>query len=384
MFVRRRIGAGNSWGRMICFMKKILCVCNTYYQLITIIQLKSTLFKNDYVGVLVSDHSRNTGKIVQNLKELKCFEEVEFIGTKNLDYGEHGMIRKIIEIFLTQRGKVACNIRLLDEVIFDEFMYFNNGLSTVAISENLYKKNNQVTCSQYEESILSYDVAARHGNFRELSKKMKVVYLLQMITGKKRVSDLCQRFYCYYPEYYRGKFDTVKIPRLNENKKFKETLSKVFQLDKRRIEYKQKYIFFSSVGDFEGGHPIGEADLVKQIAELVGKENLLVKVHPRDNTGTFEKAGFKIDENSDVPWEAIQLNYDFSSHVFLTATSTSVLTINLLLERRPKVYFLYPLCDIDGNKAIKNSVESINKLFDDAGGDALNRFYIVNDIHDIV
>lgn len=366
------------------FMKKILGVCNTYYQLITMIQLKCTLFRNDYVAVLVSDHSKNTRQIVQNLKASNCFEAVEFIETKSLDYGGHGMIKKIVGIFSALKGKPGCNIRLLDKIVFDEFMYFNNGLSTSAIGERLCRINNRLVCSQYEESILSYDIAAKHGNFRELSKRMKVVYILQTITGKRRVSDLCQKFCCYYPEYYHGKCSTVKIPLLNENEEFKKIISKVFQLDKSSFEYKQKYIFFSSVGDFEGGHPIGEVNLAKRIAGLVGKENLLLKLHPRDNTGTFEKAGFNIDKNSDIPWEAIQLNYDFGNHVFLTATSTSVLTINLLLEKHPKVYFLYPLCDIAGNNAVKPSVEALEKIFHEDNGFPFSGIYLSERLSDIL
>lgn len=364
--------------------KKVLCVCNTYFQLLTVIQLKHTLLQNDYVAVLLSDHSKNARQIVRNLKTLNCFEAAGFMETKALDYGGHGLIKKIAGIFSAQDGKLDCGIRLLDTVIFDEFMYFNNNLSTVAIGECLYRKNNRLACSQYEESILSYDIAARHGNFRELSNRMKAVYLLQMITGKKRVADLCQKFYCYYPERYKGKCSTVKIPLLNENEAFKKTVSGVFQLDEGRLAYKQKYIFFSSVGDFEGGHPIGEVGLAKRIADLVGKENLLVKLHPRDNTGAFEKAGLHIDKNSDVPWEAIQLNYDFSNHVFLTATSTSVLTINLLLAKHPDVYFLYPLCDVAGNKAVKPSIEALERLFSEGGGLSLSGIHLSKRLGDIL
>lgn len=364
--------------------KKVLCVCNTYFQLLTVIQLKHTLLRNDYVAVLVSDHSKNARQIVRNLKALNCFEAAGFIETKGLDYGGHGMIKKIAGIFSAKNGKLDCEVRLLDAVVFDEFMYFNNSLSTAAIGEHLYRTNNRLVCSQYEESILSYDIAAGHGNFRKLSNRMKAVYLLQLATGKKRVFDLCQKFYCYYPDRYKGKCSTVKIPLLNENEEFRKTVAKVFQLEKSSLEYKQKYIFFSSVGDFEGGHPIGEVGLAKRIAGLVGKENLLVKVHPRDNTGAFEKAGLNIDKNSDVPWEAIQLNYDFSSHVFLTATSTSVLTINLLLERHPKVYFLYPLCDVAGNKAVKPSIEALEKIFHAGGGLPLSGMHLSEKLSDIL
>ena len=76
-------------------------------------------------------------------------------------------------------------------------------------------------------------------------------------------------------------------------------------------------------------------------------DNLLIKVHPRDNTGEFEKSGLNVYPGSDVPWEAIQLNYDFSNHVFLTCTSNSILSVDVMLEKGPEVYFLYNLCNAE-------------------------------------
>ena len=47
-------------------MQNILFVCNTYYQLIMAINMRITLFKNDKVTLLLSNHSKNADVITQN------------------------------------------------------------------------------------------------------------------------------------------------------------------------------------------------------------------------------------------------------------------------------------------------------------------------------
>lgn len=49
-----------------------------------------------------------------------------------------------------------------------------------------------------------------------------------------------------------------------------------------------------------------------QLAEKVGKDNILVKKHPRSTVHIFEEKGIAVDTNSSAPFEAIQLNNDMS------------------------------------------------------------------------
>ena len=48
------------------YMKSILCLCNTYYQLVLAIQLKATIFQNANYDVIASDHSRNMDQVTKN------------------------------------------------------------------------------------------------------------------------------------------------------------------------------------------------------------------------------------------------------------------------------------------------------------------------------
>ena len=137
--------------------------------------------------------------------------------------------------------------------------------------------------------------------------------------------------------------------------------------------------------DFEGGEPIGEYQLVEKIAELVGKDNILIKIHPRDLRSVYSDNGFKVDRNSNIPWEAIQLSGDFSDKVFLTATSGSVLAGSFMAERAVKTYFLCDLCNLDQNPSAQNSVINIKELLENESLKAvLNSVHIAKQIEDIL
>ena len=87
-----------------------------------------------------------------------------------------------------------------------------------------------------------------------------------------------KKVYCLYPDLYFGKLLVEKIPAIKTDSELINILKKVFNVDIDKKSYKEKYIYFSSICDFEGGKPIGEFELIKNIAHLVGKDNLLIKI----------------------------------------------------------------------------------------------------------
>lgn len=144
------------------------------------------------------------------------------------------------------------------------------------------------------------------------------------------------------------------------NSKTARILGKIFRPD--TSGYTQKYIFFTSVYDFEGGEPIGEYELVLKVANLVGKDNLLIKIHPRDLRTIYSDNGFNVDKNSLIPWEAIQLSSDFSDKVFLTINSGSVLSGSTMSEKPVKTFYMYKLCNIKENRSCQKNAQDIEAL----------------------
>lgn len=364
-------------------MKNIICLCNTYTQLIIAIQLKATIKKNSHMLVVLSDKSRNAEVACENIRKTGFFDDVIFFPSSTLDLGHRNFRKALVETFDEVRGNINIHNDYLENIRFDEFIYFNLNVSAGLLFSYLYKKNKDIICSIFEEGILSYPNVEKEAYADHLPKRMKLCFSIRKLLNKRNVCDSIAYFYCYYPGFYYGKETPIQVPFITD-KTCKEILSKAFNIDNSFLHYPQKYIFLASMGDFEGEEPIGEVKIAIQIAALVGKENLLVKTHPRDKTNAFEKAGLLVDSFSTAPWEIIQLNYDFSNHVFLTVASNSVFGVNMMMEKRPRSYFLYRFCNISRNQSVRNTVNIIEQLFKSADRLNLSNYFIVDRLEDIM
>ena len=333
---------------------------NTYYQLIFAVQLKITLFKEDEIVLLISDHSACAELVADNIKKTHFFDEVHYIST--LGTGDNRTnIQKIedfLQITFCKRNRYYSYIKEIKNLCFDEMLVFNYNISTYGLYASLSQHNRMIKVSRFEEGVLSYNTGVMQ------TKRRRLIDRLREMQGKPSITNALDYFYCFYPKLYLGGLDPVAVPQIKRQKELVDTLQKAFGLDQVTISYPEKYIFFTSVYDFEGGDSIGEYELVCRIAEIVGKEDLLVKVHPRDRRSLYVDNGFKVDRNSSVPWEVIQLSLDFSNKVFITTTSGSVLAGSLMSEDKVKTYYMYRCCDLSGNVSAIETVRNIEALLE--------------------
>lgn len=342
-------------------MKNIMCICNTYYQLFMILQMKLKLWNNDNVTLIISDHVKNSKSIVDNINLLSIFKRVIYIETLKIDYKKNTNLNLIREVLEASIGHSKCIKKIfLEDEIYDEFFYYNYNVSTCLIFNILIKQNNKMICSRYEEGLLGY--MSLNNLKMSNTGRLKYISWIRKIMNKKQLKNVTENYYCMYPTLYQGKYKVKKIPKIDiGDEYFKCLIRKIFNLEKKNIYCKQKYIFFTSVCDFEGGEPIKEVLLIEKIAKLVGKDNLLIKMHPRDRKNDFKKYGYIVDENSNLPWEAICINYNFNDKVFLTTVSGSLLFAATALSTGPKIYYLYKMCNTANNITAKNSIKSIEE-----------------------
>lgn len=352
-------------------MKSILVISNTYYQLITAIRLKETLWNKEKVDIVISDQSNNSEKVAENLKKLNFFQNVWWIKTKNICQGSGNIYLKL------KRWKyVTCGIYYpeITAYRYDEIVYYNADIFVYGIFSKLIKINRQLICSRYEEGILSYSDSQYLNNSR-----LKYANILRRFLYKKTLEQCTSDFYCFYPQLYAGKLNAKAIPQIRHHEGMAKKLKTIFNINDNMLKINEKYIFFSGVFDFEGGEPIGEFELIIRIAELVGKENLIVKLHPRDRRKKFEEKNIKIYEYSSIPWEAIQLNCDFSEKIFLTVNSGSILGANMMLKNRVRSYFLYKCCNFDKNSEASAYIKNVEQFLNDSDS-ILDQIYILENI----
>lgn len=234
-------------------------------------------------------------------------------------------------------------------------------MSVINIFSMLYEKNPGMCCSSLEEGIFSYGLIPQ----KCAGIRAKLTFGAREKLGKQNILDCTSSVYCFYPELYQGSLTPIPIPLFNQNEQLLSILNKIFPISTQTDQYNRKYIMLTSVYDFEGGAPVGEFELTQKIAEIVGKENLLIKLHPRDFRTVYEDAGFTVDRNSDYPWEVIQLSMDFSDKVLLTANSGGVLSISMVMKQKPIVFFLYPFCNMEANPQMAKIVRNIQTILSD-------------------
>lgn len=322
-------------------MRRILIFANTYYQMILAMQMKLTIFSEDYVAFVLSDHSNHAESVYEHLRKQSLFEECVFIKSKGV-IQNRSFKEKAVEFFqliFSKKNRYSFYLENLSSLHFDELLFYNLEIDTYGIFSILAEYNKKLKYSSYEEGMLSYD------NIYYDSAKFKLIRALRRGIGKPAIFDFYENFYCVYPELYKGTLKTVSIPPIScHNDKLKKMLAECFQI-RADVDYsKYKYIYFESIYDTEK-RGIGETPLVLEFAQRVGKENILVKKHPRSTSHVFEENGIAVDTNSTAPFEAIQLNYDLSGCTLISAMSGSVLSINSIIDMPLPVYLIYPLTE---------------------------------------
>lgn len=339
-------------------MKRILIFANTYYQLIMAIQLKYTLFRDDYVALVLSDHSNGAEKVYDRLKKQNFFDETAFVKSKGVIHNRKAS-EKITETFhLIFRNSNNYSFYLdgLSSLVFDQVLFYNIEIDTYGVFSILAAHNKKIEFSSYEEGILSYD------NFFYDSTKFKFIRTCRHLINKPAIFDHYKTFYCVYPELYTGNAQPVSIPQISsDNNEMKSLLADIFNIDTSVNYEKYRYIYFESSYE-SNNQPIGEMEVFQQLVEIVGAENILVKKHPRSVTRYFEEHGIQVDTNSNAPFEAIQLNCEMSSCTFICAASGSVLSVNSVIDKPSKTLLFYPMTDYHKYDPIRKYIEHVDQV----------------------
>lgn len=335
-------------------MEKKLVVCNTYFQLIVAIQLVETIWKKDNVEIIISDQSNNAVTVYSNLTQMNMFGAVYWVENKKLCKPTSNLLNKLIK---TKYITLGVSITEITNQKYDELVFYNSDIFTYGLYARLKKNNENLICSRFEEGILSYEDAEFLQNSR-----LNICNKIRKTMGKSSLDEDTKNFYCFYPEFYKGKLNSMEVPKITDYRSIGGILQKLFNVRPEDLVVKEKYIFFTSVYDFEGGEPIGEFELVQKIAKIVGKDNLIVKTHPRDTRDIFKNAGIHVYNHSEIPWEAIQLNNDFSSKVLMTVNSGSIVGANMMTEKRASAIFLYKCCNYKINPSAVGTSQMIDRF----------------------
>ncbi|MBR0204037.1 MAG: hypothetical protein IJQ56_06715, partial [Synergistaceae bacterium] len=230
------------------------------------------------------------------------------------------------------------------------------------------RQNNIPEVIRFEEGLLAYLSMLDFPVIN--SKNSRAFIAIQKMLNRNTRIFLNDKVACFYPELLCALYaqqgvtdipECIKIPAVTCDENFLKILNTTFDYNPAVHEFPQKYIYFATAA-YSDEIYYGELDLVLKIADLVGRDNLLVKMHPRDKSDIYEKAGLAVSRDTSVPWEVIQLNHDFSKHVFLSMISSSIVNVMAMKNESIPAYFLYLMAEDDGGWFIKTIKEHNQRI----------------------
>lgn len=316
-------------------MKNITILCNTPYQLIVAVYLNKSFFQEDKVSLLISDAINGSGHLITNLRNSAKFEQVFLVHRQLFRKIENSKWKRALfheeKKFFARFLLRKCSTELPE--ICDIFLCANIDLFGVAFCQCF-----DCQLDLFEDGIASYSM--------ELGEFYQDIFDNHNEIKKKRYACYANagRIYLFCPERLKWKppFMIEKMGSFIEDMEFIQFLNQIFEYDSLKEPYAEKYIFFEEAY-YSDGRDVDDVGIVSMIADVVGKENILIKRHPRSEVDRFGEIGFHTNSNSGIPWEVIAINVCLDKKVIITIASAAAITPYLLLGMKMKAILLYKL-----------------------------------------
>lgn len=324
--------------------KSVLIIINTPFQMITAIQLASTEYKEYLVDVVITDNIAQYIELSERASRSGLFTNVYSMVTKDQSWQnwKYTLFGAVFNRAILKR------LPFLKVKKYDVALFANSGGVSACIA-TLLRCSYGTTLGMYEDGFASYS-DFYHDEIKDAYKPRhgsgKIIYCL-----RKRAPAYLKYYYVFEPELINEwdfPFIIKRIPKI-ENEAV-SLLNMVFDYNKHIENYDYKYIFFEE-SYFADGIDIGDMKIVEEISHIVGKDNLLIKIHPRNPVNRFKDRGFHTNADTSLPWEVIALNINLENKTLITIASGSSITSYFVSGRAAKhSLLLYEMDILDRNK----------------------------------
>lgn len=324
-------------------MNKII-FCQTPFQVIVSLFIQEQYSgENDRVDVVIINSFSGYKDVAKRLTEKNVFSNVYTAEVYEiiLAHGLSNNLKKLVAVLSTKKLIRKYLPDIADE--YQEMYCWNYDAFTASFRSHFsYKRKNPIKLFIFDEGYISYlpieDMIPKRGFMKLIEEKNK---LLGMPDVTRENID---GYLFFDPEAisFEPKAPIYPINRkLKDDPEFVKLVDYLFQASEEVKKYDKKYIIFEEA--MLANQPeVDDEKLFREIAEKVGKENVIIKLHPRTANGDrFKEIGIKTIGTSGVPWEAIVLCGDFSDKILITIGSGSITTYHMLFGDDITAYMLF-------------------------------------------
>ena len=173
-------------------------------------------------------------------------------------------------------------------------------------------------------------------------------------TNQQFVNNICELLF-YEPELYSGgnRFTLSVLPKIESSDvAFVDILHKVFGECKMP---KEKYIYFNECFATDK-IATNDIQLLDSIGDIVGKENITVKVHPRAERGEqfYMLHGYSIFAENTVPWEMFVLSAEMQNKVLISVSSNTLINPYIVFNKSVSAVFLWKVMKLSQRAHVRN------------------------------
>ena len=318
-------------------MKKVFIV-QTPYQLIVSLMIKQQFCnKLDQLDLIITDTFSNYDKVSEKINNLNIFSNVYIVKLKDSLLPQKRKINNLKKLYYILHPKKMVKKYLENIDDYDEMYCWNYDAFTANLRSYFSFIDKNIKVYLFEDGYVSYlpidEVIPKRGF-------LKIIETRNKICGKRNITrENIDGLFLLDPSLliYTPNFEIFKIDRsLIKTKEFKNMIDSIFNVRKSLKDYDRKYIIF------EEYHPeYNDEEVFKKIIEIVGKENVLIKLHPRRTENRFKELGIKTLGSDGVPFEALALTNDFSNNVLISIGSGSVISYRMLFGNDMHGYLLF-------------------------------------------
>jgi len=354
-------------------LQRALFLINTPYQLMVAINLAESNYKEWKRDLIISDRLTGASELAQRVKNENIFETVYTM--------ELSKICPQQDKKCAIRNTIRNPIKELNRV-YTAFLFANLNYDVTCIYRKLKHGNRKIELHMFEDGFASYSkyyeeylekFRARSGNG---CKRLFHYITNQAFRNIKGIFVFEPEIMTYQPEFPVIKMQNIDV----SNKALLSVYNRVFNYSAAVDHYDKKVIFFEE-SYYADGFEVNDIAVVEKLADIVGKENIFVKIHPRNPQNRFAELGYATNKNTAIPWEVIAMNLDLSDKILVTIASvaaivpatmlgkkyTGILLMDLIEDDsflKKNITNLYKkVCDGQENLHVVNSVEELSACF---------------------
>lgn len=338
-----------------------LIYCNTLYQLMVAINIKKNILEKANVDIVLTDHTVGMKKIAMRLKEKAVFREIFYVEVREIDKGEKCLYNKNnkFEKVFGIKKQVEKKMHLYAEY---ESLW---GACPTEFSRLLYsylciKSKRTLDYYCFEDGLATYCDA--HEWF-VVPRGIKHRILNRKLAGRRDMIEGLKGMWVFKPELLKCPLpcEVFRLPMFDDqNIQMINLLNEVFGYNEICEKYENyRYIYFEQTFKAIGDRDV---EILKEVANKVGVDNIIVKLHPRSMYDRFEKHGFKTNAVLTVPSELILLNCNPNKTKLVSVFSSSLVVPWFSFGLRFKTITLLKLFDRSTEKTLKRMYDFFVEL----------------------